>query len=61
MTGKIACTQQLKLRLLLRQASFDELAFEVRKTSFEKASVTGNVVAVVRKRTNRSSSIIVIL
>jgi hypothetical protein len=31
--------------LLLRQASFDELALKVREISPEKASVAGNVVA----------------
>ena len=34
--GKGACTQQLELRLLLGQASFYELAFEVRKVSLRR-------------------------
>ena len=58
--GKGACTQQLKFRPLLRQASFDELALKVRKFSLKKASVAGNVVRWVRKRANRSSSIVMI-
>ena len=40
------CLQQLKFSLLLRQASFDELALEIRKISLENALVAGNVVAV---------------
>ena len=43
MRGKVKKAQIL---LTLRQASLDELALKVRKMSFEKASVAGNVVAV---------------
>jgi hypothetical protein len=41
-----ACSQTLEIRLLLGQASFDELALKIRELGFEQTSIPRDVVSV---------------
>jgi hypothetical protein len=56
-----ACSQTLEIRLLLGQASFDELALKIRELGFEQTSIPRDVVSVGAQPCQFSSIIVVIL